>query len=179
MITLSNVSHYVVTLSTVLLASGIGCATSSSVSSASPDRTELGISDTRPGSGARSATRQCLYVHYVGTLPDGREFESSRALLPNGQAPAPIAFELGTGAVMQGWEQGLRAMHVGGVRRLVVPYRMAYGSEGRPPAIPPRTDLAFDVELVALATPLPASSNAPRAETARSCPAWTSVNSAR
>ncbi|MEQ1693809.1 MAG: FKBP-type peptidyl-prolyl cis-trans isomerase [Gemmatimonas sp.] len=174
-------SQLVVTLSMVLLASGFGCAsaTSTSASAASADRTELGIIDTRPGSGARAATRQCLYVHYVGTLPDGREFESSRTPLPNGLVPAPIAFELGSGAVMQGWEQGLRAMHVGGTRRLFVPYRMAYGSGGRPPAIPPRTDLAFDVELMALATPLPASSNAPRAETARSCPAWASVNPAR
>ena len=160
MITLSKVAQHVVMLSTVLLASGIGCAsaTSTSASAASPERTELGIIDTRPGSGARAATRQCLYVHYVGTLPDGREFESSRTPLPNGLAPAPIAFELGTGAVMQGWEQGLRAMHVGGMRRLFVPYRLAYGSGGRPPAIPPRTDLAFDLELLALATFLAATS---------------------
>ena len=150
-----------------------------STSAPSTSRADLGIVNTRPGSGARAASGQCLYVHYVGVLADGRTFESSSAPQANGQLPSPIAFELGLSSVMSGWEKGLLGMQVGGARRLFVPYRMAYGASGRPPAIPPRTDLVFDIELMAVAPSLPTSSNAPRAETARTCPTWASVNRAR
>ncbi len=142
----------------------------------------LGVVDARTGTGARATRGQCLYVHYVGVLPDGRQFETSRdstLMARTGRTPPPIVFELGTRAVMPGWEQGLPGMQVGGVRRLFVPYRLAYGANGRPPAIPPRTDLVFDIELMAVAASLPTSSNAMRAETAKSCPAWDSVSRTR
>ncbi|MBL0173369.1 MAG: FKBP-type peptidyl-prolyl cis-trans isomerase [Gemmatimonadaceae bacterium] len=163
----------------VALTAACASAPATPPSTSSATEANLGLVDTRIGTGARATTRQCLYVHYVGTLADGRLFESSRTPLPNGQTPSPIVFELGTGSVMPGWEKGLPAMQVGGTRRLFVPYRLAYGASGRPPAIPPRTDLVFDIELMAVAAPLPTSSNAPRAETARTCPAWTSVNRQR
>ena len=168
-------------LMVALVGTTTGCASApaTAASATATARANLGIVDTRIGTGARAAARQCLYVHYVGALADGRAFESSRTPLPSGQVPPPIAFELGAGSVMAGWEKGLMAMQVGGTRRLFVPYAMAYGASGRPPSIPPRTDLVFDIELLAVAPPLPTSSNAPRAETARSCPAWASVNRAR
>ncbi len=158
-----------------------GCASTpaTAASTTATARANLGSVDTQIGTGARAAVRQCLYVHYDGTLADGRAFESSRTPLPSGQMPPPIAFELGAGSVMAGWEKGLVAMQVGGKRRLFVPYAMAYGASGRPPSIPPRTDLVFDIELLAVAPPLPTSSNAPRAEAAHTCPAWASVNRAR
>ena len=163
-----------------------GCTASSAVSSAAPtgspsaaSRADVGVVDTRPGSGARATTHQCLYVHYEGALADGRTFESSRTSPANGAPISPIALELGAGSVMAGWEKGLVAMRVGGTRRLYVPFRLAYGADGRPPSIPPRTDLVFDIELLAVAAPLPTSSNAPRAATARTCPAWLSVSRAR
>jgi peptidylprolyl isomerase len=142
----------------------------------------LGVVDARTGTGARATRGQCLYVHYVGVLPDGRQFETSRdstLMARTGRIAPPIVFELGTRAVMPGWEQGLPGMQVGGVRRLFVPYRLAYGANGRPPAIPPRTDLVFDIELLAVAASLPTLSNAMRAETAKSCPAWESVSRTR
>ena len=168
-------------LTIALVGTTTGCA-SAPATAASPTataRANLGIVDTRIGTGSRAAARQCLYVHYVGALADGSAFESSRTPSPSGQVPPPIAFELDAGSVMAGWEKGLVAMQVGGTRRLFVPYAMAYGASGRPPSIPPRTDLVFDIELLAVAPPLPTSSNAPRAETARSCPAWASVNRVR
>lgn len=140
---------------------------------------DLGITDTRVGTGARAMSRQCLYVHYVGLLADGRKFDSTRDPNPTGQIPEPVAFELGTNAVMPGWEKGLVGMQVGGLRRLWVPYRLAYGAGGQPPTIPPRTDLVFDIELMAVVAPLPNASNAMRAESAKTCPAWSSVGRGR
>lgn len=165
----------------VLLAA-IGCAgaTASSGASGAAARTgDLGIIDVRPGTGARATVHQCLYVHYVGVLADGRTFDSTRDSLPNGRAQPPVVFELGAGRVMPGWERGLVGMQVGAQRRLFVPYRLAYGARGRPPAIPPQTDLVFDIELMAVAPTLPTTRNAPRAETASTCAAWSSINRSR
>lgn len=140
----------------------------------------LGVVDTREGTGARAARGQCLYVHYAGVLPDGRQFEASRdTTTTRGRSAPPIVFELGTKMVMPGWEQGLPGMRVGGLRRLYVPFRLAYGANGRPPAIPPRTDLIFDIELLAMTNALPSSSNAMRDASAKSCPPWESVNRGR
>lgn len=160
---------------------GNAAAVSAAVAAASAPKGpgDLGITDTRVGTGARATSRQCLYVHYVGLLADGRKFDSTRDPLPTGQIAEPVAFELGTNAVMAGWEKGLVGMQVGGLRRLWVPYRMAYGAGGQPPAIPPRTDLIFDIELMAVVAPLPNSSNAMRAESAKTCPAWSSVSRGR
>ena len=140
----------------------------------------LGVVDATVGTGARAGRGQCLYVHYTGVLRDGRQFETSRdTTTARGRSAAPIVFELGTRMVMPGWEQGLPGMRVGGTRRLYVPFRLAYGANGRPPAIPPRTDLVFDIQLLAVAPALPTSSNAMRDESAKSCPPWESVNRSR
>lgn len=167
----------------------VGCASGGGSTSSAPtasnaapnlrSASDLEITDTRVGAGARATVGQCMYVHYVGVLADGRQFDSTRDTLPNGRSQPPLVFELGKGSVMQGWERGLVGMQVGGRRRLWVPYRMAYGAGGQPPVIPPRTDLIFDLELVGLSAALPTSSNAVRAETAKTCPTWTFVNRAR
>jgi hypothetical protein len=154
-------------------------ATPRAATTASSNSDELSVTDTRVGTGNIARAHQCLYVHYVGLLADGRKFDSTRDPLPNGRVTPPVAFELGARAVMPGWEQGLVDMRVGGVRRLWVPYRLAYGAGGQPPAIPPRTDLVFDIELMAIAEPLPSSSNAMRADGAKSCAAWETVSRAR
>ena len=151
-------------------------STSSDIAAASnASSNEFGSMDTRAGTGARVTLHRCLYVHYTGMLADGRQFETSRMTNARGVASAPIAFENGTGTVMPGWEKGLLGMQVGGMRRLFVPFRMAYGASGRPPAIPPRTDLVFDVELVAMSAPLETSSSLPRAEGTKTCATWTNV----
>ncbi len=161
--------------------SAVASPTPSAAASTQPSRgiSDLGITDKRPGTGARASNHQCLYVHYIGLLPDGRQFDSTRDPLPNGRPQSPVAFELGTGIMMPGWEKGLVGMQVGGLRQLWVPFRLAYGAGGRPPAIPPRTDLVFDIELMAVAPTVPTSSSAPRAETAPTCPSWGSVSRGR
>jgi peptidylprolyl isomerase len=77
-------------------------------------------------------------------LPDGTKFDSSYDH-PDHQ---PIAFPYGAHRVIPGWDTGFEGMHVGGKRRLFVPYQLAYGEMGRLPVIPPKSELIFDVELI-------------------------------
>ncbi|MEI6487582.1 MAG: FKBP-type peptidyl-prolyl cis-trans isomerase [Bacteroidota bacterium] len=81
-------------------------------------------------------------VHYSGYLADGKMFDSS---VERGD---PIEFPLGKGQVIPGWEEGIALMNIGDKIRLVIPYFLAYGEQGRAPVIPPKADLTFDVELI-------------------------------
>jgi peptidylprolyl isomerase len=81
-------------------------------------------------------------VHYTGWLTDGTKFDSS---VDRGE---PITFPIGARRVIAGWDTGFAGMHVGGKRRLFIPYQLAYGEAGRPPVIPAKADLIFDVELL-------------------------------
>lgn len=97
--------------------------------------------DLRVGEGAEVTSGAMISAHYDGYLPDGTLFESSRG-------GAPITFPVGRGAVIDGWEEGLLGMRVGGDRRLIIPPTLAYGAAGSPPAIPPNATLIFTVTAV-------------------------------
>src|SRR5512133_1480191 len=101
--------------------------------------------DIATGSGALTAPRKCLYAHYTGWLTDGKKFDSSRDTMPNGKPREPISFPQGGRRVIAGWDAGFEGMRVGGKRRLIIPYQLAYGEAGRPPLIPPKSELIFDV----------------------------------
>ena len=105
--------------------------------------------DRKPGKGDKATAGREVAVHYTGWLYDvsakdnkGKKFDSS---LDRG---APIEFPLGAGMVIDGWEQGIEGMKVGGQRTLIIPPHLGYGAQGAPGAIPPNATLIFDVELM-------------------------------
>ncbi len=83
-------------------------------------------------------------VHYTGTLENGTKFDSS---VDRGQ---PFSFTLGRGQVIKGWDEGVALMTVGSKVRLWIPWRLAYGERGRPPKIPGKANLIFEVELLSV-----------------------------
>lgn len=138
--------------------------------------------DVMPGTGRMMAPKTCVFVHYTGYLTDGTKFDSSRDPMPNGQAKPPIGFLQGARRVIAGWDLGFEGMQVGGKRRLIIPYQLAYGDAGRPPIIPPKSTLVFDVELMAVADTLPRSAGTPTQPgpgNAAQCPTWEAVAVAR
>jgi hypothetical protein len=103
---------------------------------------ELLKEDITVGSGAEAVAGKLLSMHYTGLLLDGSKFDSS---LDRSQ---PLAFTLGQGQVIAGWDQGILGMKVGGKRRLTIPANLAYGANPPTPAIPPNSALVFEVELL-------------------------------
>jgi peptidylprolyl isomerase len=98
-------------------------------------------------------------VRYTGWLTDGTKFDSSYDH-PGG---APITFPAGAHRVIPGWDTGFQGMHVGGKRRLFIPYQLAYGEAGKSPVIPAKSDLIFDIELVSVSDTPPAPAVNPNA----------------
>lgn len=94
------------------------------------------------GDGSKPTRGTTVQAHYIGRLLDGSVFDSSR------QRGKPISFKVGTGQVIAGWDEALLDMSRGERRILVIPSDLAYGDRGRPPVIPPKATLVFDVELV-------------------------------
>jgi peptidylprolyl isomerase len=91
-------------------------------------------------------------VKYTGWLTNGTKFDSSF----DHPGADPITFPAGAHRVIPGWDTGFQGMHVGGKRRLFIPYQLAYGEAGRPPHIPAKSDLIFDIELVSVSDTPPA-----------------------
>ena len=94
------------------------------------------------GEGLKPYASQFVSVHYTGYLEDGSIFDSS---IDRGE---PIAFPVGTGRVIPGWDEGIMLLNVGGKARLIIPSQLAYGEKGAGNIIPPNATLIFDVELL-------------------------------
>jgi peptidylprolyl isomerase len=105
--------------------------------------------DTKIGTGPLAMPNKFYSIHYTGYLPNGTKFDSS---IDRGE---PLTVEYGKHGVIPGWDTGFDGMHVGGKRRLFIPYQLAYGAAGSGP-IPARSELIFDVELVAQSDTRPA-----------------------
>ena len=104
---------------------------------------KLIIDDVVNGGGTEAKIGDTVSVHYVGTLPNGQEFDNSN------KRGEPFAFTLGEGRVIKGWEDGVVGMKVGGKRILVIPSDLAYGDQGYGP-IPGKATLVFSIELLAV-----------------------------
>ena len=102
----------------------------------------LKYTDEKVGTGKEAKPGDKVQVHYTGWLKNGTKFDSSK---DRGQ---PFSFPLGLGRVINGWDEGVAGMKEGGKRKLVIPSDLAYGDEGRPPVIPPKSELTFEVELL-------------------------------
>jgi FKBP-type peptidyl-prolyl cis-trans isomerase len=100
----------------------------------------LVITHQTVGDGAHPTATDTVVVHYHGTFPDGKVFDSS---LERGQ---PARFPLNR--VIRCWTEGVQLMKVGGKADLVCPPAIAYGARGAPPRIPPNATLHFEVELL-------------------------------
>jgi FKBP-type peptidyl-prolyl cis-trans isomerase FkpA len=111
--------------------------------------TQLVSVDEKVGTGAEAMFGNEVLVHYSGWIYDenrsqkrGREFDSSR------DRNDPLAFTVGAGEVIKGWDEGVIGMKVGGRRVLTVPPDMAYAKDGLGELIPPDATLIFDIELI-------------------------------
>ena len=107
----------------------------------------LQYEDLTVGDGAEAAAGQFVSVHYTGWLQSddgspGEKFDSSV------DRDEPFEFSLGAGQVIQGWDQGVQGMKVGGKRMLVIPAELGYGSRGAGGVIPPNATLVFEVDLL-------------------------------
>lgn len=106
---------------------------------------ELKIEDDIVGGGAEATKGSTLQVHYVGvSWSTGDEFDSSW------QRGEPLEFQVGKGMVIEGWDEGLQGMKVGGRRRITIPPEMAYGSQGAGGVIGPEETLIFVCDLVSV-----------------------------
>jgi FKBP-type peptidyl-prolyl cis-trans isomerase FkpA len=115
----------------------------------------------KEGTGASPLATDIVKVNYRGTLPDGKEFDSSYA------RNQPAQFPLG--GVIKCWTEGVAKMKVGGKAKLVCPPGIAYGEQGTPGGpIPPSATLAFEVELLEITKPAAPEAAKPAAKAASS-----------
>ena len=102
---------------------------------------KLIIRDIKIGEGKEAVKGKTLTVHYIGTLFNGKKFDSSR------DRNKHFLFRMGSKEVIQGWEEGLLGMKVGGIRKLIIPPHLAYREKGSR-GVPPNSALKFEIELL-------------------------------
>ena len=106
----------------------------------------LRYNDVVVGQGTEAKTGSMVTVHYTGRLTDGTQFDTS-------VGKAPLTFKVDGSTpeglrVIDGWNEGVKGMKVGGKRHLVIPPNIGYGAQGAQGVIPPNATLLFDIELL-------------------------------
>jgi len=130
-----------------MLLGAAACGDSPTAPSTAPYRQ----TDVIPGSGTAAVAGAVVTVNYTGWLYDASRLDGKGLQFDSSAATAPFAFTLGAGQVIQGWDQGVAGMKVGGLRRLIIPPSLGYGAVRYGP-IPPDATLVFDIELVDVQT---------------------------
>jgi FKBP-type peptidyl-prolyl cis-trans isomerase len=110
--------------------------------------TQLQVTDETVGTGATAEPGDSVTVNYVGSLTNGTVFDASA-----NHGSSGFTFTLGAGQVIQGWDQGIVGMKVGGKRELVIPPALGYGGNAVGNIIPPNSTLVFQVELLSVTPP--------------------------
>ena len=107
----------------------------------------LRYEDIKTGAGETATGRgQTVIVHYTGWLEDQTKFDSSR------DRDKPFSFPLDCKFVIPGWDEGVKGMQIGGIRRLIIPPELGYGSRGAGGVIPPNATLVFEIALLEIST---------------------------
>jgi FKBP-type peptidyl-prolyl cis-trans isomerase FkpA len=127
----------------VVLAAGCGSTSATGPSSTAP----FSQVDLRLGTGTEAAAGNTLTVNYTGWLYDPTKTDLKGLQFDSSLNTTPFIFPLGVQQVIQGWDQGLVGMKIGGIRKLVIPSSMAYGGV-RNHSIPPFSTLVFEIELL-------------------------------
>lgn len=141
MIFLMPISKCVPALVAAILVAACGDAPTS------PNNAGYAQSDLRVGTGADAVTGRVVTVNYTGWFYNASAPEGKGVQFDSSVGQTPLTFTLGAGQVIQGWEQGVQGMKVGGLRRLVIPPSLAYGQSRYGP-IPPNATLVFEIELL-------------------------------
>ena len=138
------------TLAVLLIAAmGAAAACGDDDSPTSPTtlpRAEYSQTDLRVGTGTEATNGRRLSVHYTLWMYDPAGSNGKGQQIQTSVGGAPLAFVLGTGAVISGWDRGVPGMRIGGLRRLTRPPELAYGAAGNPP-IPGTASLVCEIEL--------------------------------
>ncbi len=131
--------------------------TSASVAATTaPALNALKIIDNVVGTGDEAQAGKVAVVHYSGWLYDPNAADLHGKAFDSSVNRGPFSFPLGARRVIQGWDQGVVGMKVGGKRTLIIPSQLAYGERNVGNGlIPPNSDLIFDVELLEVVTPAP------------------------
>ncbi len=118
-------------------------ANSMTQTSSTTTPTGLVIEDLKVGAGDSPKNGQTVIVHYTGWLTNGKKFDSSYD-----HGGRPFEFQIGTGSVIKGWDEGVATMKPGGKRKLTIPPALGYGARGAGADIPPNATLVFEVDLI-------------------------------
>jgi len=138
-----------VVIAIVLALSAAACGgsdSSTSPSAPTPPSAAFSQTDVITGTGATATQGRTIMVSYTGWLYDPTRPESKGTQFDSN---AGFTFPLGVGRVIPGWDQGVVGMRIGGLRRLVIPPNLAYGSQANG-QIPGNSTLVFDIMLLAV-----------------------------
>lgn len=139
----SSRSLLLLLLGLILLVAACGDDSPAAPSDAAP----FSQTDVRVGTGTEATAGRSVTVHYSGWLYDPDQPNQKGAQFETSVGRTPFTFTLGLGQVIEGWDEGVPGMKVGGLRRLVIPPTLAYGDTRNGP-IPPNATLLFEIELL-------------------------------